>query len=304
MGTTTDFIKLRSTGTPKVGEWNIDYDKTLAASMKNGKYIVCCWSNGDKCGYCVSLERVFMTDEFKNWMKKQDAYFVFQYSGDKDKGVKLHDLIYNGDPYMKQYPGLRMLLFDPKTGKKLRDYSITGNNLRGNKSGASGAKIATNFFDEVFKQTAVSLNTTEGQAANYKIRFNEKLTAKKVNAILDAIDKCDGYCPCQPKGDGTKCHCKDFLENKKIGEVCICNLFVKVKKTTAIRETDVSSYKPGNTMTFLCTPKGPKCAPAFARSPEEADAAMDVPRGTTRTMLKNIGKLCDRCGIPKRRARG
>ena len=71
-----------------------------------------------------------------------------------------------------------------------------------------------------------------------------------------------------------------------------------------LRTTDVSSYKPGNTMTFLCTSKGPKCAPARAESPEEADDAMNVPRGTTRTMMKNIGKLCDRCGIPKRRTRG
>ena len=56
-------------------------------------------------------------------------------------------------------------------------------------------------------------------------------------------------------------------------------------------------------MTFICAPKGPKCAPMRARSPEETDVVMDVPRGTTRTMLKNIGKLCDRCGIPKRTRR-
>lgn len=68
--------------------------------------------------------------------------------------------------------------------------------------------------------------------------------------------------------------------------------------------TDCSEIDSSAPMTFLCTPKGPKCAPARARSPEEADAAMDVPRGTTRTMMKNIGKLCDRCGIPKRRKRG
>jgi hypothetical protein len=51
-----------------------------------------------------------------------------------------------------------------------------------------------------------------------------------VNAILDAIDKNEGYCPCQMQCLESKCHCKDFLENKKIGEPCICNIFVKVKK--------------------------------------------------------------------------
>lgn len=28
----------------------------------------------------------------------------------------------------------------------------------------------------------------------------------------------------------TKCHCKDFKENKKIGEPCLCNIHVKQKK--------------------------------------------------------------------------
>ena len=31
MGTTADFVRLRSKGTPKMGEWNIDYKNALAA---------------------------------------------------------------------------------------------------------------------------------------------------------------------------------------------------------------------------------------------------------------------------------
>lgn len=30
MGTTSDFVKLRSSKTPKVGEWNINYATALA----------------------------------------------------------------------------------------------------------------------------------------------------------------------------------------------------------------------------------------------------------------------------------
>ena len=63
----------------------------------------------------------------------------------------------------------------------------------------------------------------------YVTRLNESLTTKQVNKILDAIDKNDGYCPCQPKGDGTKCHCEDYIKNKKIGEPCICKIYVKQK---------------------------------------------------------------------------
>ena len=69
------------------------------------------------------------------------------------------------------------------------------------------------------------------KSTDYKIRLNEKLTVKKVNAVLDAIDTNDGYCPCQIQSEDTKCHCKDFLENKKTGEPCICKIYIKQKPT-------------------------------------------------------------------------
>ena len=39
MGTTSDFVKLRSTKTPKVGEWNINYKDALAKAKAEGKFI-------------------------------------------------------------------------------------------------------------------------------------------------------------------------------------------------------------------------------------------------------------------------
>ena len=86
MGTTASFVKLRSSGDPKVGEWNINYKKALALAKKEHKFIVTLWTNGDACSHCVHAEKCMMTSEFKAWMKKQNAYFVFQHSGDKDKG--------------------------------------------------------------------------------------------------------------------------------------------------------------------------------------------------------------------------
>ena len=50
-----------------------------------------------------------MTTTFKNWMSKVDAYFVFQYSGDKDKGKTVHDWVYTKTG-LKYYPGFRMYL--------------------------------------------------------------------------------------------------------------------------------------------------------------------------------------------------
>ena len=66
--------------------------------------------------------------------------------------------------------------------------------------------------------------------ASYKIRFNPAKTVKAVNAILDAIDNAGGYCPCQVPSADSKCHCKDFRNNKALGEPCICGIYVKMAK--------------------------------------------------------------------------
>ena len=79
------------------------------------------------------------------------------------------------------------------------------------------------------KKTAKEEGIASSQE-DFKIRLNEKLTVAKINKVLDAIDKNEGYCPCQFKTEETKCHCKDFIENKKIGEPCICKIYVKQKK--------------------------------------------------------------------------
>lgn len=232
MGTTSEFIKLRSSKTPKVGEWNKDYKAALTKAKNEHKYIVTAWSNGDVCSYCVQAEKCMMTTTFKNWMAKQDAYFVFQYSGDKDKGATLHDWIFKKGG-VKQYPGFRITRYDASGNEEL-DFVFTGNELRSSKTGETGAKAMVAKLDEVFatkpEQKEDESDPTPIPPESYKIRLNESLTVKKVNAILDAIDKNDGYCPCQPKGAGTKCHCEDFIKNKKIGEACICRIYIKQAK--------------------------------------------------------------------------
>ena len=233
MGTTANFLKLRSSGTPRLGEWNINYEKALELAKKGGKAIVTCWSNGDNCGYCMTAEKCMMDKTFTDWMKKSKAYFVFQYSGDKDKGKTLKSWIYSGTG-LRYYPGFRITVYD-SAGKVAYDKAIEGNKLRNNKSGADGAKtMVANLeamFDNKSDEGDDSAPAPDKDKTSYKIRLNEKLTVAKVNKILDAIDKNDGYCPCQAgKTADTKCHCKDFLECKKIGEPCICNIYVKQKK--------------------------------------------------------------------------
>lgn len=231
MGTTSDFVKLRSTKDPKVGEWNINYSAALALAKKEDKFIVTAWSNVDICGFCVAAEKCMMTTVFKNWIAKQDVYFVFQHSKDKDEGKVLHDWIFTKGK-VKHYPGFRITKYGAD-GKILVDKAVDGNTLRNNKANLGGAKEMIKGLEAVFTTKAAkpTNESTKPATEEYKVRLNEKLTVKKVNAILDAIDKTGGYCPCQPgKTDDTKCHCKDFKENKKIGEPCICNIYVKQKK--------------------------------------------------------------------------
>lgn len=245
MGTTSTFIKSRSSKTPKVGEWNINYKDALAKAKKEGKIIVCCWSNGDACGYCVNLEKCFMDKEFTNWMKTADAYFVFQYSGDKDKGQTVHDLVYKNTG-LKYYPGLRIMYYDAK-GKKVLDKCIEGNTLRSNKTGTAGAKAVVTNFKKIFSLKPADVTpepTPAPDTTPCKVRLNEAITTAQVNKILDAIEKNGGYCPCQAgKSEDTKCHCKDFKENKKIGEPCICKIFVKQKITLAAPKKKLAAKK-------------------------------------------------------------
>ena len=235
MGTTATFIKTRSSGTPKVGEWNINYAKALELAKKDYKFIITAWSNGDACGYCVQAEKCMMDKVFTDWQKKADAYFVFQYSGDKDKGDVLHNWIFTKGK-VKKYPGFRITLYNA-SGNIVKDVAVDGNSLRSNKTGTTGAKKMIEQLQTILggKPAKVEPTPTPTPAKiDYKIRLNEKLTVKKVNAILDAIDKNGGYCPCQAgKTADTKCHCKDFKDNKKIGEPCICNIYVKQKATLA-----------------------------------------------------------------------
>lgn len=61
-----------------------------------------------------------------------------------------------------------------------------------------------------------------------KVQINEdkELVAK----IIAGLKANNGYCPCSAiKHEDTKCMCKDFKENVKVGEMCHCGLHIKVE---------------------------------------------------------------------------
>lgn len=232
MGTTSEFLKLRAKNNPKVGQWNKDYKSALALAKKENKFIITAWSNGDNCSLCVVAEKCMMQATFKNWMKTADAYFAFQCSADSDKGQTLHNWIFKSGG-INQYPGFRITLYNAK-GEIVVDKAITGNSLRGNSTGAAGAKtMIANLQKILDKKPADQTPTPEPVAQDYVVRLNEALTTAQVNKILNALDKNNGYCPCQAKADGTKCHCEDFVKNKDYGVPCICKIYVKQKPVTS-----------------------------------------------------------------------
>ena len=58
-----------------------------------------------------------------------------------------------------------------------------------------------------------------------KIRLNDD--AAYVAEFQQRLKDNDGYCPCQlEKTPDTKCMCKDFREQKELGE-CHCGLYIK-----------------------------------------------------------------------------
>lgn len=54
---------------------------------------------------------------------------------------------------------------------------------------------------------------------------DKELVAK----IRKKLRENDGYCPCRlEKTEDTKCMCKEFIEQKELGE-CHCGLYVKIE---------------------------------------------------------------------------
>ena len=60
-----------------------------------------------------------------------------------------------------------------------------------------------------------------------KIKLSED--KELVAQIRQKLKESGGYCPCRlVKNEDTKCMCKEFLEQKEVGE-CHCGLYYKVE---------------------------------------------------------------------------
>lgn len=60
------------------------------------------------------------------------------------------------------------------------------------------------------------------------MQFQFNSDKEYVHEVLEALKKNNGYCPCQlGRTPDTKCMCKIFRKQTKIGEECPCGLYVK-----------------------------------------------------------------------------
>ena len=231
--TTKEVMKsrIKSTSEVKVGQWCEDFPKAKKYADSYNIPLLAVWSNGDLCGHCVNFNKCILDKTFKNWQKDSGVVFWIGYGEDtyspNRHGGEGYKFAKNGT--LTTYPFVRLYW---KSGKV--NVAKSGNDWDG-ASAKGAATLVKNLKNYLKKYDPSSCpgcddDSQSGDTSSYKVRLNEALTVKNVNAILDAIDKNGGYCPCQAgKTADTKCNCKDFKENKKIGEPCICNLYVKHK---------------------------------------------------------------------------
>lgn len=237
MGTTANFLKLRASESSAVkpGQWHAGFQKVKKYAESNKIPLIAVWSNGDVCGHCVMFETVLMKKIFKDWMAKSGCAFWFGCSSDTAKDNKVNGAGYTfawGDKSAKLYPFIRVYW---KAGKV--DASASGGTWSGDSSKNANATKLVKKIQTLLKNFKPQIEPTPApeptpeptpEPVVCKVRLNEALTVAQINKVLDALDKNEGYCPCQVgKTADTKCHCKDFKENKKIGEPCICKIFVK-----------------------------------------------------------------------------
>ena len=241
--TSTILAQRDKAGTPiNLGKWHAGFTEVKNYAVNNGLPLLAIWSNGEECSHCKKLERCLNQTTFKNWMKDSGIVFYFGCNVDKSSDDK-----YGGKGYTWCWKSQSLNLFPfvrfywkAKKGTKLADgttlaadkvvidKAVIGDKFDNYKDKADGAKYAVSYAKKIYKQYIPA--TAEEVETPYKVRFVRDVTGSEINGLLDSLDENGGHCPCQVPSADTVCHCKDFLKNKKIGEPCICGVYMKEAK--------------------------------------------------------------------------
>ena len=220
----------------KLGQWHADFSTVKKYADSKNVPLLAVWSNGDACGHCVMFEQCLLDSKFKTWAKTSGVAMWIGFGSDTSKEDKFEGtgFKFSRKGTLTSYPFVRLYWKKGKVDLCKSGGKLTGDTAKGAAKLVSAFKTALKGYCPDCEPTPSPTPETKPQ---YVIRLNENVTTAQVNKILDAIDACGGYCPCQIQSEDTKCHCKDFIEKKAIGEPCICNVYVKKEKAVAKKST-------------------------------------------------------------------
>ena len=242
MGTTDNVKKIRAAKAApvKTGEWHADFSTVKKYADSKKIPLLAVWSNGDACQNCINFEKCILDSTFKTWAKKSGVAMWIGFGDDTSKEDKFEGTGFHfaRKDELKHYPFFRLYWKQGKVDIAKRGKDWTDGTAKGAATLVKNLKNALKGYCPDCEPApaptpAPTPEPTPAPSEDFTVRLNEKLTVAQVNKVLDAIDQNDGYCPCQPKSEDSKCSCKDFRETKKIGEPCICNIFVKQPKAIA-----------------------------------------------------------------------
>lgn len=263
---TAELLALRADASAEVvpGQWHASFAKTKAYAEKNNLPFVAVWTNGDLCGYCITLEKCFLDPSFIDFMKKS-GYVYWLGCGPVDSGSD----VTKGKAWVRDNGRLTTYPYMRATWGK-NDKAMSGNNWDDHKAGADGAARVIKRLELLFKdfmpmpvqveppaatttaeQPAPAEEVKKEEAAQpaaaevtspdtgaeaipaadapekkFKVHFNPEWTKAQIKEFQKKIKANGGHCPCQEPSDDTKCMCKDFrVDKKNVCGLCICKLY-------------------------------------------------------------------------------
>ena len=144
-------------GKPVVlGQWHAGFKACLNYAQENGVPLIAVWSNGDRCGHCVTFEWACCSKNFTKWMKTSGCVFFFVTPDDADgknggeafnfaKGVSHGGKKnpYGIFPYVRVYWYVK--------GKKKVDITTSGDYVDGMQRDEIGGKNARDWLKKKLK---------------------------------------------------------------------------------------------------------------------------------------------------------
>ena len=154
-------------GAVVLGKWHAGLKKCQNYAKAKNVPLVAVWSNGQKCGHCVSFASACNSKAFTTWMKKSGCVFFFVTSDDADSAVGKS--FARGNNSVGVFPYVRV--FWTVNGKKKVDICSNGDYVDGAQRGETGGKKAVAWFTKKLKAYVPGSTGTVAVVKPYTIMF-------------------------------------------------------------------------------------------------------------------------------------